>query len=133
MDQILTFLSGNIFIREKSSTSFIPDDRKWCPVRALKWYVHRMKEVRNRTDSSSSLEGCFRPDLGVLFLPGWPRLSRYMPSDAPGFTRSVGWRRQRSCSQAPRWHPQGGSKEDLVTLGRFLPHGFYGHRGILVR
>ena len=45
-NQTLTFLPGDIFIPEISSASSVPEDRKWCPVRALKWYLHRTKEVR---------------------------------------------------------------------------------------
>ena len=45
-NQTLTFLPGDIFIPEISSASSVREDKKWCPVRALKWYLHRTKEVR---------------------------------------------------------------------------------------
>ena len=45
-NQTLDFLPGDLFIPEISSASSVPEDRKWCPVRALKWYLHRTKDIR---------------------------------------------------------------------------------------
>ena len=44
--QTLTFVPGDILIPEISSASSVAEDRKWCPVRALKWYLHRTKDLR---------------------------------------------------------------------------------------
>ena len=45
-NQTLDFLPGDIFIPEIGTASSIREDRKWCPVRALKWYLHRTKDLR---------------------------------------------------------------------------------------
>lgn len=37
--------SSLIFVPEISLTSSIEQDRKWCPVRALKWYQHGTKDI----------------------------------------------------------------------------------------
>ena len=45
-NQTLDFLPGDLFIPEIASASSVREDRKWCPVRALKWYLHRTKGIR---------------------------------------------------------------------------------------
>ena len=45
-NQTLDFLPGDLFIPEIASASSVREDRKWCPVRALKWYLHRTKDIR---------------------------------------------------------------------------------------
>jgi len=46
-NQTLEFLPGDIFIPEIKTLSSIREDRLWCPVRALKWYIDRTKELRS--------------------------------------------------------------------------------------
>ena len=45
-NQTLDFIPGDIFIPKIESMSSISEDRKWCPVRALKWYVKRTEVCR---------------------------------------------------------------------------------------
>ncbi|PIK42863.1 hypothetical protein BSL78_20279 [Apostichopus japonicus] len=50
-NQVLNFLPGDIFIPEIKTASSIPEDRLWCPVRALKWYLHRTEALRGTSTS----------------------------------------------------------------------------------
>lgn len=43
--QTLTFMPGNIFISKISSASSVKEDRKWCLVTVLKWYLHQTKDI----------------------------------------------------------------------------------------
>ncbi|WP_411016617.1 hypothetical protein, partial [Salmonella sp. s51944] len=45
-NQTLDFIPGDIFIPELKTFSSVPDDRLRCPVRALKWYLDRTKDLR---------------------------------------------------------------------------------------
>ena len=45
-NQTLGFISGDIFIPRIESLSSVVEDRRWCPVRALKWYVKRTESCR---------------------------------------------------------------------------------------
>ena len=45
-NQTLDFVPGDIFIPRIESLSSVAEDRKWCPVRALKWYVKRTESCR---------------------------------------------------------------------------------------
>ncbi|XP_071816589.1 uncharacterized protein [Apostichopus japonicus] len=47
--QALTFLPGDIFIPEIKTLSSKAEDKRWCPVRALKWYLSRTEKLRQAT------------------------------------------------------------------------------------
>ena len=44
--QTESFTPGDIFLPAIDSISTIEEDRRWCPVRALKWYVHKTRNLR---------------------------------------------------------------------------------------
>ncbi|XP_071847532.1 uncharacterized protein [Apostichopus japonicus] len=46
-NQTLAFIPGDIFLPKLSLTSDTAEDKLWCPVRALKWYLHRTKDLRS--------------------------------------------------------------------------------------
>ncbi|PIK61248.1 hypothetical protein BSL78_01807 [Apostichopus japonicus] len=48
-NQVLSFLPGDIFIPEIKSLSSIAEDKLWCPVRALKWYLNKTQHLRGTT------------------------------------------------------------------------------------
>ncbi|PIK49647.1 hypothetical protein BSL78_13474 [Apostichopus japonicus] len=48
-NQALTFLPGDIFIPEIKTLSSVAEDKRWCPVRALKWYLSRTEKLRQTT------------------------------------------------------------------------------------
>ena len=45
-NQSESFTPPDIFLPDIKSFSAIPEDRFWCPVRALKWYLSRTKSIR---------------------------------------------------------------------------------------
>ena len=45
-NQSQDFQPPDIFVPELKSLSSVPEDKKWCPVRALKWYIARTKPLR---------------------------------------------------------------------------------------
>ena len=45
-NQTATFTPPDIFVPEIGSTSSVPSDKLWCPVRTLKWYLARTKPLR---------------------------------------------------------------------------------------
>ena len=45
-NQRLDFLPGPIFVPKIGSFSSVREDKVWCPVRALLWYLDRVKSVR---------------------------------------------------------------------------------------
>ena len=59
-----------IFLPAISSFSSVEEDKVWCPVRALKWYVNRTK---SRRSSSSLFVATIAPHKGVATstLAGW--------------------------------------------------------------
>ena len=65
-------MSGTIeiFLPTISSFSSVEEDKVWCPVRALKWYVNRTKLRRS---SSSLFVATITPHKGVATstLAGW--------------------------------------------------------------
>ena len=63
-NQSASFTPGEIFVPTMSSGSSISEDRKCCPVRALKWYLDRTKPVRkaDRLDPSHQRQGVLSPD-----------------------------------------------------------------------
>ena len=46
-NQSPSFQPSDIFIPDIKSFSSVPEDKLWCPVRALKWYLARTKTLRN--------------------------------------------------------------------------------------
>ncbi|PIK47103.1 hypothetical protein BSL78_16030 [Apostichopus japonicus] len=48
-NQTLTFLPGDIFIPEIKTMSSVAEDKRWCPVRALKWYLNKTEKLRQST------------------------------------------------------------------------------------
>ena len=46
-NETASFTPGEIYLPNISSSSSIPEDRKLCPVRALKWYLQRTKQLRS--------------------------------------------------------------------------------------
>ena len=48
-NQTLEFLPESIFLRELSAFSSVPEDRFWCPVRALKAYIKATQNLRGDT------------------------------------------------------------------------------------
>ena len=49
--QTVDFLPAPIFIASVRSVSSIEEDKLWCPVRALKWYVNRTESLRGDCQS----------------------------------------------------------------------------------
>ncbi|PIK33469.1 hypothetical protein BSL78_27421 [Apostichopus japonicus] len=45
-NQSVTFTPNEIFLPSLSQASSIAEDKRWCPVRALKWYIERTKQLR---------------------------------------------------------------------------------------
>ena len=45
-NQTLEFIPGDIFIPEIKTLSSVTEDKLWCPVRALKWYLKRTEGLR---------------------------------------------------------------------------------------
>ena len=45
-NQSRDFSPPDVFVADLKSFSAVDADKLWCPVRALKWYVHRTKQVR---------------------------------------------------------------------------------------
>lgn len=45
-NQSESFTPQEIFLPSLDTVSTTDEDRRWCPVRALKWYVHRTKDLR---------------------------------------------------------------------------------------
>ena len=45
-NQSMTFTPEEIFRPTFSSVSSIHEDKRWCPVRALKWYIERTRDIR---------------------------------------------------------------------------------------
>ena len=45
-NQSESFTPPDIFLPDIKSFSSVPDDKLWCPVRALKWYLGRTKHLR---------------------------------------------------------------------------------------
>ena len=45
-NQSESFLPPDIFVADIKSFSSVADDKFWCPVRALKWYISRTKTLR---------------------------------------------------------------------------------------
>lgn len=45
-NQTLDFVPGDLFIPTMSSGSSITEDKVWCPVRSLKWHLHRTESLR---------------------------------------------------------------------------------------
>ena len=45
-NQSESFSPPDIFVPDIKSFSSVPDDKLWCPVRALKWYINRTKPLR---------------------------------------------------------------------------------------
>ena len=45
-NQSSSFTPGDIFLPELKEFSSVAEDKLWCPVRALKWYLERTKVVR---------------------------------------------------------------------------------------
>ena len=45
-NQTMTFTPQEIFLPSLESMSTIQEDKRWCPVRALKWYMDKTKIVR---------------------------------------------------------------------------------------
>ena len=45
-NQTLDFLPGDIFLPEMKTCSSVWEDRLWCPVRAIKWYLKRTEALR---------------------------------------------------------------------------------------
>ena len=45
-NQTLEFIPGDIFIPEIKTLSSVSEDKLWCPVRALKWYIKRTESLR---------------------------------------------------------------------------------------
>ena len=48
-NQTLEFIPGDLFIPEIKTLSSVREDRFWCPVRALRWYLDRTKDIRSST------------------------------------------------------------------------------------
>lgn len=46
-NQTQDFTPGSIFLPRIDSLSSVPEDRAWCPVRALRWYTKRTKHLRS--------------------------------------------------------------------------------------
>lgn len=46
-NQTLDFIPGDLFLPEITTISSEREDRKWCPVRSLKWYLKRTKHLRH--------------------------------------------------------------------------------------
>ena len=42
-----SFSPPDIFVPDIKSFSSVPSDKLWCPVRALKWYINRTKDLRS--------------------------------------------------------------------------------------
>ena len=51
-NQRLRFLPGPIFVPKIGSFSSVREDKVWCPVRALLWYLDRVKSLRPHGESS---------------------------------------------------------------------------------
>ena len=45
-NQTIEFVPGDIFIPEIKTLSSVSEDKLWCPVRALKWYLKRTESLR---------------------------------------------------------------------------------------
>ena len=45
-ESVGVFFSPDIFVPDIKSFSAVAEDRLWCPVRALKWYVSRTESLR---------------------------------------------------------------------------------------
>ena len=45
-NQSSSFQPPDIFVPGLKSLSTVPEDRLWCPVRGLKWYLSRTKDLR---------------------------------------------------------------------------------------
>ena len=45
-NQSESFAPPDIFVPDIKSRSSVPEDRLWCPVRALKWYLSRTRSLR---------------------------------------------------------------------------------------
>ena len=45
-NETISFTPGEIYLPTISSSSSVGEDRKVCPVRALKWYLERTKDIR---------------------------------------------------------------------------------------
>ena len=45
-NQSMTFTPQEIFLPALGSISTISEDKRWCPVRAIKWYIDRTKPIR---------------------------------------------------------------------------------------
>ena len=70
-----------IFLPSLSSFSSVSEDKVWCPVRALRWYLDKMKPKRS-SSSLLPLSSLSRLFLDPLFLGGlWSALGKHpMPS-----------------------------------------------------
>ena len=51
-NQTMDLLPHPIFIPKISSFSSVREDKVWCPVRALSWYIHRTKAFRTSTQTA---------------------------------------------------------------------------------
>ena len=45
--QSIDFLPAPIFLASIAEFSSITEDKVWCPVRAIKWYLHRTRPLRD--------------------------------------------------------------------------------------
>ena len=64
-NQTLNSSPGEIFIPSLKTLSSVSQDKLWCPVRALKWYLHRTKDLRTSDSlfvSVNSPHGSVSPD-----------------------------------------------------------------------
>ncbi|XP_071506293.1 uncharacterized protein [Diadema antillarum] len=64
-NQTMNSTPGEIFIPALKTLSSISQDKLWCPVRALKWYLHKTEELRTSDNlfiSINSPHGSVSPD-----------------------------------------------------------------------
>lgn len=64
-NQTMNSSPGETFIPSLKSLSSVSQDKLWCPVRALKWYLHRTKDLRTSDNlfvSINSPHGSVSPD-----------------------------------------------------------------------
>ena len=45
-NQSASFTPQNIFLPALGTVSTIPEDKRWCPVRAVKWYLEKTRSIR---------------------------------------------------------------------------------------
>ncbi|PIK35057.1 hypothetical protein BSL78_28123 [Apostichopus japonicus] len=126
-NQVLSFLPGDIFIPEIKSLSSIAEDKLWCPVRALKWYLNKTQHLRGTTTTLFILPRApYSAASKTPFPDGWrshpPVYNRHNYTESPRHQGSSGLN-SPFCGSPSGGHSQGSSLANANNICYLLPFG----------